>query len=115
MSHVPVDEVLNPPPAPSSKLLPPCFITLASRDSASRRRMGVHLEGPVAGSAPPACRRRARRRTDQGQQQLVAGGGIGAELGHAVDLSSQGWSGGEHAEQLQQGEQANPSLCNGAR
>ncbi|MNK68575.1 hypothetical protein D3C87_879330 [compost metagenome] len=29
------------PPALSSKLLPPSFITLASRDSASRRRMGT--------------------------------------------------------------------------
>jgi hypothetical protein len=50
----------------------------------------------------------------QGQQQLVAGGGIGAELGHAVVEQPGAGQGGEHAEQLQQGEQANVP-CNGAR
>ena len=46
----------------------------------------------------------------QGQQQLVACGGVGTELGHAVVEQPGAGQGRQHAEQLQQGEQANPPL-----
>ena len=109
--HIPVDKVLYPATGPVVEALAPQLHHLGEQGFGQQAANGnVHLERQLQRVFRQHAGGQHRGKQGERKQQFLLRGGTRVELGHAVVEQPGAGQGRQHAEQLQQGEQANPPL-----